>query len=81
MDVLNIHDGLESRQRGMSRMLGMGGLSPIMVVSRAMFYQDFFSCGESLHSDSRSFEALSVRPRAGLRKGPQQPPNVVFLLF
>ena len=71
MDVLNIHDGYESRQRGMSRMLGMGGLSPLMVVSRAMFYQDFFSCGDFLYSDSRSFGALSVRLRAGLRMGPR----------
>ena len=71
MDVLDIHDGHESRQRDVSHILGMGGLSPLMVVSRAMFYQDFFSCGESLHSDSRSFRALSVRPRAGLRMGPQ----------
>ena len=71
MDVLNIHDGHESRQRGMSHMLGMGGLSPLLVVSRAMFYQDFFSCDDSLHSDSRSFGTLSVRPRAGLRMGPQ----------
>ena len=71
MNVLNIHNGHESRQRGISRMLGVGGLSPLMLVSRAMFYQDFFSCGDSLRSDSKSFGALSVRRRAGLRMSPQ----------